>query len=774
MNRAFLSHSSRQKDLVRQVANNLGKGSCVFDDFEFEAGMPIFDEIVKGIGESNIFVFFISDDSLNSGWVQQEITELKNLIDNGLGIQFLPILVDKSLSITSDKRIPSWITKYLLKPITDHFLITKKIKQRLREVVMGKNPLFKAKESLFVGRQDILDQFETKLYSISEIKAKSIVVSGIEGIGRRTFLKKALKWDGRFNDYYEPIYITLDTKDSIEDFILKLQDTEGEMTKSLLEQLTSIDFEQKVHAAKELLMKVKGNNEYVFIIDSGCIIKPSKQVAAWFLEIIDDREFDNVFTVCVATRFRPSNEMLRRNSNLIHFHLGYLSEKDTEKLFVKYCSLLKLDLKEEHGIEILSLLNGIPSQVHYAVELINEYGIVEAIKLKRDILDFGETQVFYIVEAIKSKGTFAFELLVLISNFEFVSYDFVYSIVGEREEVGELLEDYYISGVFDLIGANKEYIKVHYPIADYLTRSKATINSKYKKKLKENIKLFVQQESTVNDYQDISELLHNIKGAIIEGYNIPDKYYIPSFVLKTIVDLYYLEHYTNVISLIDKVLENAKKLDKDLIREFIYWLCLSLARQSNPRFELEVESIEGADYFYLNGFYYRIRKQLDKAESFLKNALSRNAGFQRAKRELVNVLLLKSNFIEAFEMAKANYEKQKLNAFHIQAYFLCIIKKKYLSGEDKKVLQELSKNIARSYDFKAKEISSVMQGEYEYYVNNNIAVAIEILRECIKKNKHKHYPKKALEDIYRKADMIAAANEIGNNYKDIPETFSME
>lgn len=774
MNRAFLSHSSKQKDLVRLIANNLGKASCVYDEFEFENGMPIYDEIVKSIGSSNIFVLFVSNDSLNSEWVNREITEVKNLIDNGIGKQFLPLVIDNSLNISTDTRIPNWLKKYLLKPISDHFLITKKIQQRLRDIALDKNPLFKAKASLFVGRQDIFDLFETKIYSVNDNKPRSIIVSGLDGIGRRTYLKKAFERDERINSFYDPIYITLDTKDSIEDFILKLQDYKGDSTTDYLEQLSKIEYEEKIAEAKNLLIKIKNSNEFVFIIDSGCIIKPTKHIADWYLEIIDDKEFDNLFTLNIISRFRPSNESIRYNQSLLHFSITNLSEKDTEKLFVKYYSLLKIDLKKEQAEEILSVLNGIPSQVHYAVERIKDYGIIDTIKKKSEIIDYGETQVFYIVDNIRNKGKFAYDLLVLISNFDFISYDFIYSIIGKNEEVDNLLEEFYINGVFDLVGANKEYIKVHYPISDYLTRSKAKIDIDYKRKLKEKIVDFINTENSVKDFQDVSQLLHNIKGAIIEGYPLPDKYYIPSFVLKTIVELYYMEKYLSVISLIDKVLEHSRRLDQDLVREFKYWLCLSLAREKDSRFESEVQYIEGADYNYLYGFYFRIKKQLDHSEMYLKGALHKNPGFQRAKRELVNVLLLRSQFDEAIEMAKSNYENQKLNAFHIQAYFICITRKKFLSKEDKEKIDELLKNIERSYDFRAKEIASVMKGEYYFYIKNDFSESNKILRECYHKNKSKHYPKKALEDIYKKKNMLAAINEINTSYLENTDSFHDE
>lgn len=773
MNRAFLSHSSNQKDLVRQVACDLGKANCVFDEFEFESGLPIFDEIIKGIDQSDVFVLFLSDDALNSDWVKSEIIQAKNIIDNGLNKRFFPILIDKSLDVSVDNRIPEWVKRYLLKPIVRPFIITKKIRQRLLELRLDANPIFKAKATLFIGRQDLFDQLETKIYSVADTKAKSIIVSGIQGIGRRTFLREAFLREKRIRDFYEPIYITLDTKDSIEVFILKLQDYKGENTVDYLEQLMKIEYEEKISEAKKLLIEIKNNNEFVFIIDSGCIVKPSKQMADWYLQIINDSEFDNIFTFNVISKFRPSNEFIKNNKDFIHLNVTNLSEKDTEKLFVKYSSLLKIDLRKEDAEEILLLLNGIPSQVHYAVERIKDFGIIETIKNKDEIIDYGETQVYYIVDSIRSKGEFAFNLLVLISSFDFISYDLIYSVVGNSDNVDNLLEDFYITGVYDLVGANKEYIKVHYPIADYLIRSRAKIDATFRFVLKEKIKKFIKEEGALNEFQDVSELLHNIKGAIIEGYNLPNKYYIPSFVLKTIVELYYLENYSTVVSLIDKVLENGKRLEKNLVREFKYWLCLSLARLSDGRFEYEVQNIDGADYNYLYGFFFRIKKRLDDSERYLKSALAKNPGFQRAKRELVNVLLLKSNFSEALNMAKSNYDNQKLNAFHIQAYFICLTRKNYLSKEDKVVIEELLKNIERSSDFRAKEIASVMRGEYLYYVKNDTMGAITALRECYDKNKSKHYPIKALKEIYKRVDMIAAANDIGSKYNGKEETFDI-
>lgn len=762
MNRAFLSHSSKQKDLVKRIASNLGKAQCIYDDYEFESGLPISDEIIKGLEKSDLFVLFLSNEALDSKWVKDEILIAESKFTDSK--RFFPVLIDSNISISTDMRIPDWLKNYLLKPFTDPFIITKKIKQKIREISLEENPIFRAKEELFVGRNEEFDSFESKIYSLEDIKPNSIIISGFDGIGRRTFLTNALKRSNKIENSYQPIYIDLGGKDSIEDFILKLQDIENSNTDEYLQYLSQLSYDEKISEALKLLDKIQDSNEYIYIIDTGCVIQPTKRVADWYVELITNQKHNGIITLNVISKFRPSNEFLRNYKKVFHVHLSNLSDKDTEKLFVKYSSLLKLDLVQEDAKNILQVLNGIPSQVHFTVEYIKDYGITETVKNLDNIIDYGETQVYYLIDLVKSKGEEAYELLILLSNFEFVSYDFLFTVTGDEKKIKDLLEEFYILGVFDLVGANKEYIKIHYPIKDYLSRLKAKISHRHSVRLKDSIKTFINTLGNKNDYNDISELLYSVKGAILQGIKLPSQYYIPSFVLKTIVDLYYKGNHQSVISLVDKVLENTKNLDLTIIREFNYWLCLSLAKTKNSRFEIEVEKLEGIDYDYLYGFYYRFKRDFDRAQKHLQFAVNKSPNFQRAKRELVNILLLKEDFENALITAKENYENQKLNAFHIQAYFLCLIRKKFLLKEDRVVIQELFKNIDRSYDSRSKEIANVMSGESAFYIEANTVKAIGILRDCIKTNISKHFPLKSLLNIYEKTGMSAAANELRYSY----------
>jgi TIR domain len=73
--RAFLSHSSRDKELVEAVAKDLGRQFCIFDKFCFETGDEFIEAIKKGLDESTVFVLFASSNSVKSFWVQLETDE---------------------------------------------------------------------------------------------------------------------------------------------------------------------------------------------------------------------------------------------------------------------------------------------------------------------------------------------------------------------------------------------------------------------------------------------------------------------------------------------------------------------------------------------------------------------------------------------------------------------------------------------------------------------------------------------------------------------------
>ena len=751
MNKAFLSHSSAQKDFVRKVYKLLGASRCVFDECCFDNGKKIIDEILRGLQNTDLFILFVSNESLDSDWVQQEIV-LADMFMQKHGLkQILPILIDSNIKPGADERIPVWMKQFLMKPIQSPEMAKLKILNALRHLDMDTNPIYKAKRNLFVGRYKEKEELEGILNLYVEPHYNTICVSGLEGIGRRTFLRKFFEEKHMLNTSNEPILLSLNNRSSIDNLILSLLKYQKDVISSDdLALLDSKSITEKTSILQNLFRSIANENEYIFIIDDGCVVRPTMEVSNWFVKAIDIPENHDCFYISVISRFRPSHRFLSNHDDFISISIDALSIPEVRNLFFGYGKALGLSSSSKYN-EILSTLNGIPSQVYYAVEYIQRFGIDLTLRNKGIILDYGDKPVMSIIADIKARGEESFSLLVLLSKLQTTSYDMIYNLVGNNDFVNQELEFFYVSGVFSLFGENKEYIEVHYSIADYIRRSRVDIKPEYRQKLDESVEDFVDRQATNVLFTDLSQMYHDIRGAIMAGKEISSKYYLPSFTLNAIAELYNNSQYNSVINLIDKMLLKSNQYDENTIREYKYWLCMSLARNKDRRFEKEVEYFyESADYYFLKGFYWRLKKDLRKAEEYLGDALKLNSNHQRTKREIVNVYIMNENYQEGLALAKENFMRKKTNPFHIQAYFICLLHNNEQNVES--VQEELSmllELIQKSLDKKAKSMYTTMLGEYIYYVQNNPQKAIDLLENSV--NKYGNvFAFKALGEIYKK------------------------
>ncbi|GAA4467477.1 toll/interleukin-1 receptor domain-containing protein [Nemorincola caseinilytica] len=760
MHKVFLSHSSKQKYLVEVIAEKLGRDRAIYDNYTFELGVDTLDDIFNSLNKTDLFVFFISNESLESTWVKTELNQANKIALLNSSKQFLPIIIDSSID-HNDLRIPLWLRQKTIRKLQEPFLIIKKIEQSLRDILLDSNPILKAKDDLFVGRNHLMEEFENQILTISGQKPNAFISSGVEGVGRRTFMKKALFKTNLIKENYEPISIHLDEKESIEDFILKVEDANGNLSDRILENLESMTFEDRIKYAVNLIYKISESSERLFIIDTGCIIMPNKAIANWFIRITDDEMLSNYLGIILITRFRPNPSFIVKNKRIQAIHIEPLSEKDIQKLYVKYCHISQLSIPTIDSEKILKALNGIPSQVFFAVDLIKRSTIEYATKNINEIIEFGEAKIFYIITEIKKKQEYL-DVLTLLSNVGVMSFDLLYKVIGRNSETEKILEYFYVLGIYDTVGGFADYIRVNYSISDYVKRSKFEINATYKRRLKKQLEVFLAE---TKEHYDVSELLINVKNALINNYKVPDKYLLPSFVLKSIVDMYYQRMFGKVVALADKILERKSNMDNSMIMDIRYWLCSALAREKNPRFESEVLHISGPNHDFLYGFYYRRKKDLDSALYYLNKTLKVSRNHNRAKRELVNVLLSKGAFEDALDIARDNYKNSKTNAFHIQAYFLCLIKKNNHPESDIKILERLMDDILKTNSKQAEEIHNTMQGEFEFYINQDASKAIQVLKDALYKNKNKYYAYRSLYLIYNKQGKYQVADELKSKYE---------
>jgi len=286
MLKAFLSHSSQDKGYVESVATHLTTNWCIYDTFSFEEASLTAEEIVKYIEESSIFVFFISESSLTSEWVQKELLKIHELTSNGDFKKILPIIIDDKITY-KHKLIPQWLKEnYNIQPIKKYKKAISRIRQELLRLSWKIDNKQKTKDTLFVGRNSLIDKLEG-VYRENFNPPISIIASGLHGIGRRSLIKEYMQKVGIADKSKYIPTITLEVNESIEDFILKLDDLGLSSITIEITKISQLTLNEKISILCNILNEIQNENELVYIEDNGCIVLPDRSLNNWFIELLE-------------------------------------------------------------------------------------------------------------------------------------------------------------------------------------------------------------------------------------------------------------------------------------------------------------------------------------------------------------------------------------------------------------------------------------------------------------------------------------------------------
>jgi hypothetical protein len=743
---AFISHSSKNKPLVEELFKRIGADNCVVDKYTFESGAKTISQIFENLQRTDLFVLIISGAALDSDWVKYEVSTSKDRLDLNQIKRFLPINIDKNIN-HQDPRIPLWIRQnYDLKHVTNLNIIVSKIKRYLREITIEANPRIAERLQNFVGRNALIEEFEDRYINIENVKPTAIIVSGLEGVGRRTFLKKALEKNKLFASTYEPALINLEASDGIDDLILKLDEGYSSYNRDFVSNLRAMDITEKVELVRKTILEYLNSHEVIFFIDNGCLILRTGEFNDWFLTLASIPEFSNRVSFCLISRFRPTkSELASIKFRYIALQVPPLSDADKEKLFVRVMNSKDISFDNSKLETVLSFLNGFPDQIFYTADLIQEHGIDTVLKMREYITDFYDNKLINqfrnIIDTERTR-----DIVVVLAHFGTISNDYLVDIFYDKPDLNESLEQLFTLGAYELVGLSKEFLKVNYALSDYINRNRVQMSPSIELRIRHKITTIVNDNFDIPTYSDI---LNTLKQGLVNGLDIPDHLLLPSLVLKSISSLYDRKDYKYVVSLGNKILENSAHIDKQVKREIHYFLCLAYARLKDERFEIEVKYFDFPETEFLYGLYHRIRKNYRKAKEHLKIAV-KSMGYKiQARSELVLTLFALEQYAEAESLALDNYNKYKNNPFYIQAYFKCLIHRQTATIQEQKLLVELIERMGSNLHPKAPDMKLVMEAQYDYYVNGDSESAERKLRISIKSGSNRQNALSILYKIYQ-------------------------
>lgn len=370
--KAFLSHSSKDKDYVEKVAQTLTTNWCTYDKFTFEEASFTAEEIVKHIESNGIFVFFISKNSLASEWVNLELVNVHNLTKNGEYKKILPIIIDDRVDHT-DEQIPDWLREsYNIQPIRKYKKAVHRIRQELIRISWLHNTNKRQKDTFFVGRNMLVDSLETR-HRENFYPPAVVAASGIDGIGRRSLLREYLQKVGMAEKSKYIPTITLEINESIEDLILKLDDLGLSNTSIDIKDVTLITIDEKIELLLSILKDICDEKELVLVEDNGCLILPDRSINEWFhkvLQDIHDKQSIKSTVLIMASKYKLKKHILLSCSSLNVIDVPELEAKEIDWVFKELLKIHDISLIKEEYDFVRKLLYGHPEQILFAVKIL--------------------------------------------------------------------------------------------------------------------------------------------------------------------------------------------------------------------------------------------------------------------------------------------------------------------------------------------------------------------------------------------------------------------
>lgn len=728
--RVFISHSSLDKEkycnkIVEILERTLGHDSIVYDALTFEAGERSIDEINRTLNYTDLYVILFSKNALKSEWVKYELSHAHEKLEDRKLNRVYPIIIDATLKY-SDPDIPEWLREYNLKYIARPSKAARLIIERAKDISWTRHPNLCQRNAIFVGRNDLIENFEVRVDDYQQTPLNTFVLSGLPDIGRYSLARQCLLKSTIVEQYYDFARISLNYCESIEDFILKINDL-GFTHFVEIDDLSSMNMEEKTELAIDLSKEIADVSERILIYDEGCIVDHTGVVADWFQNIIRSAKIAMSIIFVIITKYKVRHYSARKSPSLFSLNVPELNKQERNGLLNRLARTNGLDLDRTQMEVIAAKLSGYPDQVKYAVELIKNEGYPYFSRNIHLLETYNEQKVSLLLEKYRD-DEITIEILALVSKYDTISLDLLYSMLdstpGYRDTFDNLLQESF----FELEGVNKEYVRLNEVVKNYILRSGAKVNSTHIRIARELFKTMFSKDDGM--WYNYSDYLILIREYIIQGKEVDPKHMIPSVYLKCMSDLYSNMKYEDVIALAGQAKEHGTNFDERILNEIQYLLCMALAKKKESRCLDEINQLNHKEKNFILAFYYRQMGQNNHALRVLNELLADDREYSKAKREKVLVLKNLQRYNEAIVLAKENYYRYSDNPYHIQAYFDCLINIYHEQPEDD-LLNNLLMRLERIQSEKGQSMYNRCLALYVAYVKHEYNLALAIINKAI-------------------------------------------
>ena len=657
--RAFLSHSSKDKEFVQAVARELGRQYCIFDERSFDNGREFKESILEGINTSSIFVLFASKNSLTSDWVNFEIEEawykkIERNLKNSLVYR-----ISDSIEISD---LPNWLRRAKVKSTNEPKLVAREIRSHLEKIT-------EERQNPFVGRSSDIQGLSEALTPANSMPPHVFFVVGLPGVGRRSLVQKVvpdildlrplkrvfrIAEGSRIND------ICADVADIAEPYA-----TESRFQEIMreIQQLPESDAQDRTASN---LRRITNNGELPVFMDEGGLFDGDGNISEHIDSLI--RSFsvnDDAYVAIVCSR-RPTSADLP----IAKIRLNPLTIED-QKLLIRTIdrkhirannTTRKNALSPSQVSELAEYTAGYPPSVYAAMESVEQYGIDLVLAEKKK---FTELRINQFLKHFSNEKISAAEqqILRLLATYKPLPLNIVSSTLGiDIKDLSNL-----VSRLMDLsfIVVEDRLYRVADPIEDAVVKAFGTPKSKVVEALAQALVELIDDPAFEEQRLDLHRNLYRTSWFVKDRRLDKSVIFLFNDLIGTIKTLYDVDRdYSKVIEAATVALGMC--IGKSDYETVISYKAKSYIRQEKwDEAEKEIEYLRKhaplRNVYYILGFLNRRRgRTSDAIDSYLESKKN-GRNDESVNRELGLCYFLTQDYERANFYNQKVLERQKRN-----------------------------------------------------------------------------------------------------------------
>lgn len=654
MNRVFLSYSRKDENYVDIVARHLRRSKIIFDKINFDLGKNFIDEMERGLKSSNLFVFFASKNSLQSVWCKYEIDQAKLLQIKGKLELCLTIIIDRHITFND---LPEWMRN-------SKVVIQTRPSQSTRDI---KNVLFSIQDpelrKPFIGRQRLQEKFIEQLSDVGSQNKKIFILSGLEGIGRRAYLKRTSK--DIIGLQLQPFFLLNETRGLEDLYLWTLNETEDLGTRNNLANeikiFSSLSAEQKILEIQSRLHILCEDGCLPCLVDEGGILGKDGRYKEEYISLLKNFILsENDHYLAIIHRRNPDFTNFPFMENICYQRITSLDHKETGLLVQHLFRKNQLKLTPDQRAELVNYLDGYPPAAYFSCFCAAEYGIENLIADKSLLVDFKIKRFTKFLSELNfnKNELFVLKYLVLEQYVPLAVLGVVCDI--SLEEVSKTLRSLINKS---LVVVRDDKYGISPPIRDAIIRAKGFHSKEIYTAICKNLTdAFWKDTDTAPTVEIVDATLNSMARSGSANFAPYQDLVRVSTVHSLAKECYHKKDWQ--LSL--EYAKRAEQMDKNRpdVREIHFKSLVQLEQWNKSQKKLD-EIYQKGDFnrFYLKGFMLRKMHKHDEAIEAFQAALDSGNHSYPVYRDYADCLYRCSRYSEAFEKIKWVLERDSENIF---------------------------------------------------------------------------------------------------------------